>query len=205
MTADDPVCLCGDRRSEHRLGRRGCKALDCGCGEFDPADAMTVEFAEKSTSARLREVERELAEAREELDELRALRDAIPCAWCDGVGVAPAERFGRDADGAPIRDEDGPCPEGCAVAPWLQAERNDAADDLRIARAERDEWEARSRHFEQRAVDQLAATVQAQRAQTAEIHGWDAFQCFTCGSRYRRDFDHECGPLKPVRVSIHER
>jgi hypothetical protein len=88
-----------------------------------------------STSAKLRHVEQERDDLLTEVLDLRILADSMPCGWCNGVGVAPAERFGRDADGAPNVDEDRPCPEGCEVAGWLQAERNDAADVER----ERDE------------------------------------------------------------------
>lgn len=102
--------------------------------------------AEKSLSDALGQAQADLAasqtdlsamqrhrdQLQEDVDHLQedadALTEAMPCGWCDGVGAVPAERFGRDADGAPVADEDGPCPAGCEVAPWLQAERNDAAD-----------------------------------------------------------------------------
>ena len=28
-------CVCGDPREQHRQGRRGCKALDCGCDRYE--------------------------------------------------------------------------------------------------------------------------------------------------------------------------
>jgi hypothetical protein len=273
--AADPVCLCGDRQAEHRLGKRGCKVPDCGCDRFeaaelatggiitkpvalplgacviDPPEAVvpppvdpdaavrkelriqgfssgTPEFAgamaaarasEQSTSARLRQVERELADV---------VANA-PCVWCAGIGVAPEEVFGRDSDGAPNVDGPQPCPEGCEVARWLQAERNDAAD------TERELAGARGRIAE---MDQLLAdaalklvnqqtesAAEVERLRTlvgqaderftqlraelpappVELYGYDAFQCLTCGSRYRlRHTDHP-HPLAPVRISIYER
>jgi hypothetical protein len=103
-------------------------------------DAVKAELAK--TQAALAASQADLAAA---LDRARAaeldaemLTDAMPCGWCDGVGVAPAERFGRDVDGAPVVDEDQPCPAECEVADWLKAERNDAADTER----ERDEARA---------------------------------------------------------------
>lgn len=38
-----------------------------------------------------------------------------------------------------------------------------------------------------------------------ELYGYDAWQCDVCGSRYRPNHNHPCGPLKPVRVSIQPR
>lgn len=213
--AADPVCLCGDRRSEHRLGRRGCKALDCGCGEFDPADAMTVEFAEKSTSARLREVEAER-------DELARLVDQKQTSLLESSDLLTACRARVEAV---EHERDANMTASARAARKLIEERDGAAEQWAKARAriveleqlladaalklvgverERDGWRDRALHFEERAVDQLAATVQAQRAQVVEIHGWNAFQCLTCGNRYRIPFNHE-HPLTPVRVSITER
>lgn len=75
----------------------------------------------------------ETARVEQERDELRAALDNLPCGDCWGLGVIPAEAFGCDADGAPERDEEAPCPEGCEIPAWLRAERNDAADDARRA------------------------------------------------------------------------
>ncbi|MFI6266133.1 hypothetical protein [Micromonospora sp. NPDC051006] len=33
-----PDCLCSHRQFAHRLGRRGCRALDCGCDRYEPVD-----------------------------------------------------------------------------------------------------------------------------------------------------------------------
>ncbi len=38
-TADQPVCLCGDDKLEHRQGRRGCKV--CDCEQYEPVVAAT--------------------------------------------------------------------------------------------------------------------------------------------------------------------
>lgn len=104
----------------------------------------------------LRRVEKERDEA---LADVTMLTDAMPCGWCDGVGVAPAERFGRDPDGAPVVDEDQPCPKGCELPGWLVAERNDAADVLR----ERDEA-FRGRLAAQAEMDERRAERDAARA-----------------------------------------
>ena len=56
----------------------------------------------------------------------------LPCGQCWGLGLIPAEAFGRDADGAPEREEEAQCPDGCEIPGWLAAERNDAADDARL-------------------------------------------------------------------------
>jgi hypothetical protein len=111
----------------------------------------------ESTSAALRRVEQELADAREELS---VLRDAVPCGWCDGLGVAPAERFGRDPDGAPMVEEDGPCPEGCEIPAWLRIERDEAQDALVEVQAEMDE-----RRAERDAARSALKTVGEQRDQ----------------------------------------
>jgi hypothetical protein len=94
--ANDPMCLCGDRQSEHRLRRRGCKAADCGCDGFDAAvyatggiitatrDPAVVQWGaamEQSTSARLRAAERELAEAYAEIERLRSAAAHRPGAY----------------------------------------------------------------------------------------------------------------------------
>lgn len=52
----------------------------------------------------------------------------MPCGWCDGTGIAPADRFGRDEDGAPYQDLDQPCPEGCEVRPDIAVLKGDVAD-----------------------------------------------------------------------------
>jgi hypothetical protein len=59
----------------------------------------------------------------------REFAEVMPCTWCNNIGVVPEEAFGRDEDGAPMVDGTQPCPEGCEVPRWLQAERNDARDD----------------------------------------------------------------------------
>lgn len=183
MDADDPVCLCGDAKSQHRLGRRGCKALDCGCSAFEAVEAPInlstriiaearpkthleavkgerdkAERGEQSTSAQLREVERELADVRNQLTEMAEMR---------------AEAVAR------IRE--------------VAKQRGDAL--VRVT-----ELEALLAHAEQYARDLQDNGDVA----PIEIHGWDAWQCLTCGNRYRRDFQHEHA-LIPVRVSITER
>lgn len=146
MTAVYP-CECKHPKPRHQGGTYWCLTPDCACKRYTPdfrADARkAVEAAYEagdsvlgeSTSVRLRRVEAEC-------DELRAALDNLPCGDCWGLGIIPAEAFGRDADGAPERDEEAPCPEGCEIPAWLRAERNDAADDARLlaeAKRERDE------------------------------------------------------------------
>lgn len=136
---------------------------------------------------------RDLEKAAQERDDLTK---AMPCGWCDGVGVTPGERYGRDADGAPHVDEDGPCPEGCEIPDWLKAERNDASDVERerdLARAE---------------LVSVRAELELWRTNSAELYAYDAWSCLTeggCGSRYTMPaaaLEHRCGPLTPVRVTI---
>jgi len=159
-----PDCFCGDPRGAHKRGIGGCKVPDCGCGKYqvpgmprEPEARPTphldrVKAERDELAARLADVERERDE----------LRDALPCGWCDGLGVAPGERFGRDADGAPNVDEDRPCPEGCEIPAWLQAERNDAADDARQLAEAREEIAQLYKNEEIRA--QVIRERNAQRA-----------------------------------------
>lgn len=35
------ICLCGCDQWAHRLGRKGCRALDCGCDRYEPLDEPT--------------------------------------------------------------------------------------------------------------------------------------------------------------------
>jgi hypothetical protein len=132
----------------------------------------------------LAQVERERDEAREEV---RILRDAVPCSWCGGLGVAPAEAFGRDGDGAPMVEEDQPCPEGCELPAWLVVERNEARESeqaLSLVRAElesarrelgalREHQEIRARKLRELAADLGEARTDADvaRAELAELHG----------------------------------
>lgn len=71
------------------------------------------------------DVERAAAAAFELLGNLGYL----PCTRCWGLGLIPAEAFGRDSDGAPVTDDEERCPEGCAIPGWLVAERNDNRSD----------------------------------------------------------------------------
>ena len=237
---------CGDPKTQHKGGTGGCRHCELGCARFVPSATAPVDEPQD-----LAGLERDLDEleatdpavgvATARLDEtvasilakrnaeLAALREAATCGWCDGTGVAPAERFGRDADGAPMHDENQPCPEGCEVVGWLQAERNDAADaerELVTLRAElaqraeallREQAEhaktrqrlAQAHHRlevalvarDERAVDRISEHV-AKAAPTVELSGYDAWQCMTCGSRYRPFHEHPCGPLIAVRVSV---
>ncbi|BCJ45349.1 hypothetical protein GCM10010168_86180 [Actinoplanes ianthinogenes] len=155
-----------------------------------------VESVERERDMVQAKLDGALLQLAEVTDERNALRDAVPCGWCDGLGVAPAERFGRDADGAPEADEDRPCPEGCAVPGWLQAERNDAADDARRVA----ELEALLEQAEQYARD-----LQDNGDVSPVGRVWDEhvrYLCTTCGSRYREHHNHVCGRLEPVRVRI---
>lgn len=47
LASTDPDCLCGDPKSLHRLGRKGCKTVGCGCDRFEPREvpAQTLEAA----------------------------------------------------------------------------------------------------------------------------------------------------------------
>lgn len=39
VAIEDPMCVCGDRRSVHRrVGRASCKAPDCSCDQFETSD-----------------------------------------------------------------------------------------------------------------------------------------------------------------------
>lgn len=192
-----------------------------------------------STSARLREVEAELAavnaaagrdiakpdeplvdrvadllrgrteateralELAEEVRDLRDLAEAMPCGWCDGTGVAPEERFGRDQDGAPVVDGPQPCPEGCEVVAWLNAERNDAADverDLAAARREIESLGAQLEHAEQYARD-LQDNGDVPPIDGLVLVDFDAQHCRSCGWTSSYETHHH--PTIPVRVVIH--
>jgi hypothetical protein len=212
MAADDPVCLCGDKRSEHRLGRKGCKALDCGCSAFeaaddaaekervnralipvleDNADRMRAELGEQSISARLREVERELFETQELVDQKQQrLMEASDLLTATRARQEQTERE-RDMAQAKL---DSALLQSAAEVARVREQRDGFA-------ARVDELQVLLEHAEQYARDLQSNGDVA----PVEIHGWDAWQCFTCGSRYRRSFDHACGPLRPVRVSITER
>lgn len=93
------------------------------------------------------------AEAARLRQELADLAEAMPCSLCDGTGIAPEERFGRDSDGAPMVDGDQPCPDGCPVrrdiaylrdavaeydrhAPACLRERDQLRTDLRVRTGE---------------------------------------------------------------------
>lgn len=113
----------------------------------DPPNATVLPIAERLRSAERErdearacwsKAERDVTMLRSELDTTRAelehLREVVEmtCGRCWGLGLIPAENFGHDADGAPWTDEEQPCPDGCEIPRWLQAERNDAADDARL-------------------------------------------------------------------------
>lgn len=53
--------------------------------------------------------------------ELAQVTELLPCDYCDGTGIAPSERFGRNEDGAPMQDGDAPCPKGCLIRPDIAA------------------------------------------------------------------------------------
>lgn len=191
----NPVCLCGDRKSEHRLGRKGCKALDCGCSAFEVAELATggivtglVPFPpvgcvieQPSTSARLREVERELAEVRAERDMVKAKLDAAllqSAAKVDAgqARVAELEQLLADA------------------ALKLTRQKSEAAVEIqRLGLLLKN-------------ADERFTTLRSELAAApVELYGYDAWLCEVCGSRYRPFHTHACGPLTPVRVSITER
>ncbi len=154
-------------------------------------DGALLQMAEKVASAE--RSQRELAD----------LAEHIPCGWCDGLGVAPGERFGRDADGAPNVDEDRPCPEGCEVPAWLQAERNDAADNERELAEARQQIERLTALLEQ--AEHYAHDLQDRGIEPAAERLYDTpvrYLCPICGGRYREHHNHPCGRLVPVRVRI---
>lgn len=245
--AADTTCLCGDAKSVHRLGRKGCKAPDCGCGLFeaaddaaektrvlevvatvceDQADRARTELGQESASARLRAVEAENEVLRAEVDRLTGV-----LANADAAGVRVVNE---------LRE--------------VTAERDEALGDAERARrywhncsADRDAIKARCDSLEQLLADATRKLVEQGNEYSAELvrlrvlledaekriaeqellaefteqhvrdmqddgvippvelYGYDAWQCDTCGSRYRPFHDHPCGPLKPVRVSITER
>ena len=90
-------CVCGDPREQHRQGRRGCKALDCGCDRFEGADvgadrqrvlAAVAEVGEDQAAT----VRAELATVPfAELDEARAKARAA-----EHSGKVAAERYEAD-------------------------------------------------------------------------------------------------------------
>jgi hypothetical protein len=212
MAVDNPVCLCGDLQSQHRLGKRGCKVPDCGCDRFEAADdaaekervnralipvlednaeRLRAELGQQSTSARLREVERELGEAREEAD--RRLNEAL-------MAKLAVERERDEALGDAKRAR-GYWHTCSADRDRIKAELDRRVREVGDLAKRVDELEQLAEFTEQHVRDMQDAGV----IPPVEIHGWDAWQCDTCGSRYRPFHDHPCGPLKPVRVSITER
>jgi hypothetical protein len=59
MTSTEAICLCGCGQSEHHVGKKGCKHCPGECVAFEPRPAPDG----SSTSARLRQVEKERDEA----------------------------------------------------------------------------------------------------------------------------------------------
>jgi hypothetical protein len=242
MTAPRLPCVCGCPQGRHLMGRRDCRSCQT-CSEYEPADVQPEASPEPvvlDVTALLGEVQADAdreAELTVEVErlrrEIRDLSEHIPCGWCDGLGVAPGERFGRDADGAPNVDEDRPCPEGCKVPAWLQAERNDAADNEReLADAKRQisdlykNEEIRARLLRERSAEIKSLRVQLEHAEqyardlqddgvvpagtVVVLFAYDAWQCLggsvNCSRRYFADDpDHGCGPLTPVTVTVSRR
>lgn len=147
----DPTCLCGDPKSVHRLGRKGCKALDCGCAAFEAAD----DAAEKT----------------------RVLE--VVANVCEDQADRARTELGQQSTSARLR-----------VA--LEANTQLAMEHAKcVIEAER-------------LRGQLTYLAEGHRP-AVEIHGWDAWHCLTCGSRYRNSDPTHPHPLTPVRVSITER
>lgn len=182
MTDADPTCLCGDPKSVHRLGRKGCKALDCGCAAFEAAD----DAAEKT----------------------RVLE--VVANVCEDQADRARTELGQQSTSARLR---------VALEANTQLVMEHAkcvidANQMRKVRAQRDEALAQ-RDGARMAADQLIGERDELRGQltylaegrrpAAEIHGWDAWHCLTCGSRYRNSDPTHPHPLTPVRVSITER
>lgn len=145
-------------------------------------------------------------DARTELAHLREVVE-MRCGHCVGLGLIPAENFGRDADGAPWTDDEQPCPDGCEIPSWLAGERNDAADDRRLlAEAQRDLERVRGQLTDVRAAaaEKVRAVLDASsRPSPPVIAEHVRYLCETCGSRYGQPYtDHEHGPLTPVTVTI---
>lgn len=143
-----------------------------------------------STSAQLRQTQEALAASQADLSrvelecaELRDLMEMLPCGQCRGLGLIPAEAFGRDADGAPERDEEAPCPEGCEIPGWLAAERNDARDDARLLDLARAELA--------RALAELERLRRSEDWLVARDSGRD---CVSCEQEIRRGEAYEVRP-----------
>lgn len=126
-----------------------------------------------------------------ERDELRSAFDNLPCGDCWGLGVIPAEAFGRDADGAPERDEEAPCPEGCEIPAWLRAERNDAADDARLL-----------------AVAQAELASARAELERLRYSGWIVARdggrdCGSCGQEIRRGEAYTVATTSDTTTHVH--
>ena len=202
-------CVCGDPREQHRQGRRGCKALDCGCDRYEAvaerAETQRVLTAvaqvceDQATKARAelaadvaQPPRAELVRAEQERDEARAkARDA------EHSRRVAAERYEADLAAAQA--------DVTRLKTHLVGEQARLRGHITTERARREAAEAELKST--RDVLDLARDGRDEAGLPGRVlRAYAAWSCLTdngCGARYTVAYpDHGCGPLTPVTVTI---
>lgn len=192
MAASNPDCACGDPKSVHRLGRKGCKELDCGCDKFESVEDQAE--TERVLTA-VAEVCTDHAErARAELAAMNATVDRDAVADFPG-GIAHAAPVAAESDApltvadvqraADLVDRAG-YPNGAAVGDFSAFVEREASLGEPLPEVP---------------AEMYAPDAEPLPDEPEVLGQYDAYACVDCaaGELYT---DHTCGPLLPVTVTI---